>query len=354
MGTRVPDRARQPRPARHAGPLPVLAEPRRVHDVALRASVLGVAALRQPALAAGHRRGRGRGGRLHLDVRDRPQARRAVRAVAGRRRAPPARHQPVDLVGHLVRLPLRDHRHRVHRPAGLGHGQRPPPGLVLGAAPARLRGRDGHVPGRDRPRRPAGRPGHAPPRGRPGLHRAGGGPVHHAHPRQPRVGPRPAGLRLPRDPGREGHRSRAHVKAGAGDRHPPAPGPDRALGQARGPVGQPGAVRAGRPGVPGPAAAHPGGGAGEQPVPWRPVRRAAVPEHAHLRVHAGGVGRGALLAHPPAPLGGPDRHRPGGRPGHRVGHGVGGPHVQLSGSGSRPRRPRRWPGSSRSSPARPR
>ena len=76
----VPDRAREPRPARHAGPLPVLAEPRRVHAVADVPPVLGVAALRQPALAAGRRGGRGRSGRLHLDVRDRPQTRRPVRA----------------------------------------------------------------------------------------------------------------------------------------------------------------------------------------------------------------------------------------------------------------------------------
>ncbi len=39
---------------------------------------------------------------------------------------------------HLVRLPLRDDRHSVRRSAGLGYGQRPAPGVVVGPTPAGL------------------------------------------------------------------------------------------------------------------------------------------------------------------------------------------------------------------------
>ncbi len=77
-------------------------------------------------------------------------ARRAVpagagRALAGRGRAGPARGQPLVLVVGLVRLPRRMPGRAVHRAAGLGPVERPPPGLGLGAAAAGLRRRGRHL-----------------------------------------------------------------------------------------------------------------------------------------------------------------------------------------------------------------
>ena len=105
-----PDCAWRPQPLRLHQEELLLAGPRRVPRLAHGAALLGMAAQRRPALAAGHLGRLGRGDRVPLAVRTGcPLAAGRARGLAGRGGPAPARGQPVDVVDRSPWTSTRDY-----------------------------------------------------------------------------------------------------------------------------------------------------------------------------------------------------------------------------------------------------